>query len=177
MNMMETICRRKSVRSYTGENITTEELNTILKAANAAPVGMGKFDSMHLTVIRNKELLNRIEATTAEMFGKPDIHPLYGAPTLILVSSRKPAQGMENVVFSNAAIMAQNMALAATALGVGTCHIWGAVAAMRGNSELIAALNLPEEFIPCCAMCFGKTDIPYEFREIPEDKISKTIIE
>ena len=177
MTMMETICSRKSVRSYTGENITAEELEVILKAANASPVGMGQFDSLHLTVITNKELLAKIEASAAAMFGKTDMHPLYGAPTLILVSSRKPAPMMENVAFSNAAIMAHNMALAATELGVGTCYIWGATAAMSRNPEILADLKLPEGFIPCCAMCFGKTDIAYEAREIPEYKIAKTLIE
>ncbi len=38
MNTMETICSRKSIRTYTGEQITEEQLNTILKAANAAPI-------------------------------------------------------------------------------------------------------------------------------------------
>ena len=177
MTMMETICSRKSVRSYTGENITTEELEVILKATNASPVGMGQFDSMHLTVITNKELLTKIEASAAAMFGKPDMHPLYGAPTLILVSSRKPAPMMENVTYSNAAIMAHNMALAATELGVGTCYIWGATAAMSRNPEVLAELKLPEGFMPCCAMCFGKTDDSYKLRDIPADKIAKVVIE
>lgn len=177
MAMMETICCRKSVRSYTGENITAEELEVILKAANASPVGMGQFDSLHLTVITNKELLAKIEVSAAAMFGKPDMHPLYGAPTLILVSSRKPAPMMENVAYSNAAIMAHNMALAATELGVGTCYIWGAVAAMGRNPEVLEELKLPEGFIPCCAMCFGKTDAAYEVREIPKNKIARTVIE
>ena len=55
MNTMETICSRKTIRSYTGENITADELNVILKAANASPVGMGQYDSMHLTVITNED--------------------------------------------------------------------------------------------------------------------------
>lgn len=177
MTMMETICSRKTVRSYTGESITNDELNTILKAANASPVGMGQFDSLHLTVITNKDILKKIEATAAAMFGKPDMRPLYGAPTLILVSSKQPAPMMENVAFSNAAIMAHNMALAATELGAGSCYIWGATAAMSRNAELLAELKLPEGFIPCCAMAFGKTNDSYELREIPEDKIAKTFIE
>ena len=177
MTMIETICSRKSVRSYTGENITAEELEVILKAANASPVGMGQFDSLHLTIITNKELLAKIEASAAAMFGKPDMHPLYGAPMLILVSSKKPAPMMENVAYSNAAIMAHNMALAATELGVGTCYIWGATAAMSRNPEVLAELKLPEGFVPCCAMCFGKTDVAYECREIPENKIGRTVIE
>lgn len=176
MTMMETICSRKSVRSYTGENITAEELEVILKAANASPVGMGQFDSLHLTVITNKELLAKIEASAAAMFGKPDMHPLYGAPTLILVSSRKPAPMMENVTYSNAAIMAHNMALAATELGVGTCYIWGATAAMSRNPEVLSELKLPEGFVPCCAISLGKTNDTYEMRDVPSDKIAHTII-
>ena len=176
MNTMETICKRKSVRNYTGESITNEELNTILKAANASPVGMGQFDSMHLTIITNKELLNKFEKVTAAMFDKPDMHPLYNAPTLILVSSKKPAPMMENVAYSNAAIMVHNMALAATELGVGSCYIWGAVAAVSHNPEILSELKLPEGFIPCCAICLGKTDEKYELKEIPTNRIAQTTI-
>ena len=176
MNTMETICKRKSVRNYTGENITNKELSTILKAANASPVGMGQFDSLHLTVITNKELLSKIEKVTAAMFDKPDMHPLYNAPTLILVSSKEPAPMMENVAYSNAAIMVHNMALAATELGVGNCYIWGAVAAASHNPEILAELKLPEGFIPCCAICLGKTEENYELKEIPVNRIAQTTI-
>lgn len=176
MNTIETICNRKSIRSYTGENITQDELNTILKAANASPVGMGEFDSLHLTVITNKDLLNAIEETTAAMFNKPDMHPLYNAPTLIVVSSKKPEPMMENVAYSNAAIMVHNMALAATELGVGNCYIWGAVIAASHNPEILSKLKLPEGFIPCCAISLGKTEETYEPREIPADKIGQTTI-
>lgn len=176
MNTMETICSRKAVRSYTGESITAEELDTILKAANASPAGMGQFESLHLTVITNKELLGKIEKVTAAMFGKPDMHPLYNAPTLILVSSKEPAPMMENVTYSNAAIMVHNMALAATELGVGSCYIWGAVAAASHNPEILSKLKLPEGFIPCCAICLGKTEETYELREVPANKIEQTRI-
>ena len=175
--MIETICKRRSIRSYTGEPITTDELSVILKAANASPVGMGQFDSLHLTVITNPELLKRIEAAAATMFNNPNLHPLNGAPMLILVSSRKPAPMMENVAYSNAAIMVHNMALAATDLGVGACYIWGAVAAMSRNLQLVTDLKLPEGFFPCCGISLGKTDAVYEIREIPADKISKSILD
>ena len=176
MNTMETIYSRKAVRSYTGESITKEELEMILKAANASPVGMGQFDSLHLTVITNKELLGKIEKATAAMFGKPEMHPLYNAPMLVLVSSKEPAPMMENVVYSNAAIMVHNMALAATELGVGSCYIWGAVAAASHNPEILAELKLPEGFIPCCAICLGKTEENYELKEIPANRIAQTTI-
>ena len=58
------------------------------------------------------------------MLGKPDAHSLYGAPMLILVSTKTPpAKMIENVIFSNATIIVQNMALTITELGIDACHI------------------------------------------------------
>lgn len=169
MNTFDTIYSRKSVRSYTGEAISDAELNEILKAAWAAPVGRGRYDTLHLTVISNKEYLAKVEANMAAVVGNPNLHPFYGAPTLILVSSAGP---VGNVNFSNAAIVAHNMALAATELGVGCCHIWGAVGVLNGNAELVKELNLPEGMVPCCAVALGKTDEKYETREVPANRIA-----
>lgn len=178
MNTMEAICARKSVRTYTGEPITEEELNTVLKAANAAPVGMGRYEDVHLTVIANRELLGKIDAAGAAMFGKPDIHPLYNAPMLVLVSAKmSPAQTTENVTYSNAAGIVQNMALAATELGVGACHIWGATMAILNAPDILKELNLPEGFMPCCGVILGKTESVYTQREIPMNRIATDRIE
>ena len=173
--MLETIMKRKSVRSYTGESVSEEKLNIILKACDASPVGMKQYESLHLTVITNKELLNKIEVEAGKMFGKVDMHPLYGAPTLIVISSKKLPEHMANVMYSNAAIMSHNIALAATSLNVGSCYIWGAIAAISNNEEIIKELKLPSGFIPCCSICLGETDEVFEEREIP-DRISKSFL-
>lgn len=177
MNTLETLFARKSVRSYTGEMPSAEELGLVLKAANASPVGLKQYETLHLTVIKNPQLLAEIEAETAKLFGKPEMHPLYGAPVLVVVSGKIPAPGMENSAFSNAAIVAHNMAIAATELGLGVCHIWGTTAAMAKNPELTAKLGLPEGFAPNCSVCLGKTEEVYTEREIPTDRISQTVIE
>lgn len=176
MNTMETICSRKTIRSFTGEPISEEDLAVILQAANASPVGLGKFETLHLTVITNRDVLHRIDRAGAELFGKPELHPLYGAPMLILISSEEPELGMENVAYSNAAMMAHNMALAATERKIGVCYIWGATRAVAKSDALLQELHLPKGFVPCCAVAVGKTDCNYELREIPEDKISKNFI-
>lgn len=177
MNTLEALYARKSVRNYTGELPTQEELDVILKAVNAAPIGRAKYDEMHVTVITNPELLQKIDAAGAEFFGNPDIHPLYKAPMLLLISAKVPQAGHENVTYSNAAIVAQNAALAATELGLGCCHIWGATMALHTNPELTAQLQLPEDFIPCCAVTLGKTKEVYSEREIPMNRIGKTVLE
>ena len=179
MSTFDTIISRKSVRSYTGEQISEEELQKILLAANAAPIAMGTYDSVHMTVITDQELLGKIDAAGAKMMGNPDIKPLYGAPTFILVSAKVDAdtpQSAANVAFSNAAIMVQNMALEAVELGLGTCHIWGAVRAIDADADLLAELDLPEGFSPCCGVIVGKTEEAYEPREVPADRIATDVI-
>lgn len=133
MELKEALNKRKSVRSYTGELIDEKQLNAILTAAYEAPVGMGKYDSIHLTLITNKDLLNQIDQNAAEFFGNPQRHPLYGAPLLIVVSTN----GEGNVASANVGIIIQNMALAAVDKGVGQCDIYGAIAALNQNPELL----------------------------------------
>lgn len=41
MNTKELLFSRKSVRTFTGEPISDEDLSFIIKAAKAAPVAMG----------------------------------------------------------------------------------------------------------------------------------------
>lgn len=178
--MNEILKKRKSIRSYTGEKVTEAELASILKAAYAAPVGMGRYDTLHITVVQNPELIGEIDALTAtvmeKMTGRPMEHPLYGAPTLIVVSAPKASPKMANVTYSNAAIVVHNMAIEATDLGVGACHIWGAVSAMYTSPDMFEKLHLPEGYAPCCALAVGKSEETYQEREIPENRISTEIL-
>ena len=43
------------------------------------------------------------------------------------------------------------------------------------NEEIIKQLNLPEDFIPCCAITLGKTNEEYNEKDIPE-RISRSYI-
>lgn len=171
MNTFENLYSRKSIRNFSGEAITEAELKEILKAAYAAPVGRAMYDTLSLTVVTSKELLGKWEKVMANATGNPDLHPFYGAPTVILVSSVVGEGPMSNVNYSNAAIIVQNMALAATELGVGACHIWGAVGVLNASPELKNELKVPEGMTPCCAIALGKTDEKYILREVPDERI------
>ena len=173
MNTFDCLFNRKSVKSYNGEKISDDLLDKIILAANASPGGMGRYDNMHLTVIQNKDMINLIDAEAAKFFGNPSSHPLYGAPTLVLVSTKIEKA---NVSYSNAAIMVHNMAIAATDLNVGSCYIWGAVAALNENPKLIEKLNLPEGFTPCCGIILGKFDGKYEERNIQSTRVTSNYI-
>ncbi len=176
MNTLEAIYSRKSIRNFNGKGITENELNEILKAAYASPVGRAMYDTLSLTVISNEKLLGKWEEMLAKAMGNPNLHAFYGAPTVILVSSAMTGAPTNNINYSNAAIIVQNMALAATELGIGACHIWGAVGVLNGNAELEKELKVPEGMVPCCAIALGHFDGKYVFREVADNRIQMNYI-
>ncbi|MCD7923090.1 MAG: nitroreductase family protein [Clostridiales bacterium] len=175
METLKALKTRKSVRSYTG-SLSDDALQTVLAAGQAAPIGMGKYDAMHMTVVKDNALLNELDKNAGAFFGDPARHPLYGAPCLILISTPVPNPAAGNVAFSNAAVMTQNMTLAATDIGIGSCLIWGAVAALNTNPDLVAKLNLPEGHTVCCGIVLGETEETLTEKDIPTDRISVSYI-
>lgn len=60
METLSAIQNRYSCRSFNSDQISDEKLEAILKAGMSAPVGMGAYNSMHLTVIKDKDLITKI---------------------------------------------------------------------------------------------------------------------
>lgn len=54
MELMTMLHARKAVREYTGQ-VTPDQLQQLLHAASAAPVGRGNYDNYRLTVIQKPE--------------------------------------------------------------------------------------------------------------------------
>ena len=162
METLELLQSRRSIRSYTGEKVSKEVEQAVLKAGYAAPVGMGRYDGLHITVITDPGFLSDLDRAGAEMFGKPDIHPLYGAPLLIVVSSSEEG----NVASANVAMIVHNMALEAVELGIGHVDIYGATAGLAANADLVKKIGIPEGFAPLGAIAAGPSEETYEAREI-----------
>lgn len=175
MNFFEVIKRRKSSRQFTAQAVSNEAIQTILDAAMLSPVARARFEDMHLTVITNKALLQDISENMHKQTGR-DGDPLYGAPLMVLVSVKPAGEAPQNNEFSSAAIIAHNMTLAATALGLGSCDIWGAIALANQNPALVAEFGLPEGFVPVCSVVIGATDEPMPAREVDKKKIATNFI-
>ena len=56
---LQTIKARRSVRAYTEQQVSAEDLNLILEAATYAPNGM-HLETWHFTAIQNKEVLKEL---------------------------------------------------------------------------------------------------------------------
>lgn len=154
MELMKVIAMRKSTRSYKPEQISDESLNTILKAGCAAPVGMGAYNSMHMTVVQNSDLLEKFTNEARKTFGNPNMNPFYGAPTLVIVSGKQNEKAPA-VEVANAACIVENMALAATDFGLGSVYLLGFLFAISTNANLLKELNLPQGFVPAAALAIG----------------------
>jgi FMN reductase (NADPH) len=176
METLDTLFSRKVVRNYTGKPVSEKELKILLKAANSAPVGRAKYENLHLSVIRNTDLLNKINEKVSLLFERPDIKALYGAPLFILVSAKTENGKLDAIDYANATAIIHNLALAATDLGLGSCYIWGAVTAITAAPDLEAELQLPEGMSPCFGIVLGETEEEYSPREIPEERIATTYL-
>ena len=71
---------RRSVRSYKPEQITDDELKTVLEAGTWAPTAKGLQDPW-IVAVQTPALLEKIRRMNAAVWGREDIDPFYGAPT------------------------------------------------------------------------------------------------
>ena len=69
MDVMEAIAQRQSCRNFTGEKIGERELHVLLQAAQAAPVAYGDYSGVHIAVLQDPALLERLEQYAREEFG------------------------------------------------------------------------------------------------------------
>lgn len=152
METMKTIALRKSVRAYSDEQIAEEKIDTILAAGSAAPVGMARYDSLHIAVIQDKDIINKISAGIKEMM-KREGNPLYNAQTLILVSSKEAE--VPGIDYTNASCMMENMLLTGADLGIGSVIVWGIAMVVEADKSLKEALSIPDGFHALIGASFG----------------------
>jgi len=156
METMKTIAIRKSTRNYKDEPVPQDVLEKILLAGCAAPVGRGAYDGMHLTVINTAEGMAKLSAV-AEAAGRPG-NVTFGAPILVVVSVK--TSPMPALDVANAACVTENMIIAATDFGIGSCYLFGPANLIKGADGLAAELGIPEGFAPEASVVLGIPEEP-----------------
>lgn len=170
MRTIEAIAARYSCRQYTKEQITDQELDTILSAAgaapNAAPHGTAHFSSMKLTVVQSPEMLKTLDDTM------PGDAPTHGAPTAIIVSAVPEAGFGNELAMCNTGCVMENMAIAAADLGLASCYLFGIVRFIRSSRELCKKLCIPEGFEPCSILAVGHPSVQIPPKTLMPDHIA-----
>lgn len=152
METFKMIQARKAIRKYRDEQISDDQLHELLVAANAGPVGMGRYENYRLTVIQDPQVLGKLTG-------------IYGAPTVIVISV---ANGDTAEALSAGAI-AHNIELAAEDQGLGANY-------NMASLESIPSETVPDGFKPIFAVTIGQTDETFTPREVPLDRIKTNIV-
>lgn len=134
MEFTDVIKNRYSCKKYSGEQITEEQLKTILEAGRLAPTAKN-LQEQRIYVVRSEDGLARIDAATPCR---------YNAPTVLVVAYDKTnvftyPGGKRDSGLEDASIVATHMLLAATACGVDSCWL-----NFFDPEKLALSLNLPE---------------------------------
>ena len=168
MNTLDAIKARHSTRGFSDRQISDDDLKTILFAGGQAAVGGADFRSMKLYAVQDPELLKAIDESSAKM--RPGSHPLYGAPTLVVLASKESI--LKNIEFTNAGCVIQNMMVAAADLGIDSIYLWMSMYGINNDPELGKKLGFPEGFT-----CVGTMALGYEAKEFPKLKADEQRIE
>lgn len=155
MNVFEAILARRSVRNFSGQEVGLNAVHTLLEAAVHAPTAMHQ-EPWAFVVIQNRQLLRRLsdiarplfleEArrnghTPTHDFSSPDFNVFYNAGTLIIIGSESTGRFVD----ADCWLAAENLMLAACSMGLGTCVI-GAAAAALNLPEVKSELGVPSGF-------------------------------
>lgn len=162
--VLKGIFGRKSIRKFKQKPVLREMINQIAEAGQRAPTACG-MQTYSLILITD----NRIRKEIYKMIGKQKC--MEEAPTWIIVCAdiarqlrlfevlgvKTDMEPLNKFIPSviDAALVAENMALAADALGLGSVFIGSVWEAMKPIAGL---LSLPKNVLPIVLICIGYPD-------------------
>ena len=152
MDVFDAIKKRRSVRAYTSEEVSDEDIEQLIEAARLAP-SAGNIQPWDFIIVRNAETKRRL-ATAA-------LHQTFieEAPVVIVVCANVTqsswgygSRGANLYCLQDTAAATENMLLAATALGLATCWV-GAF----HEDEVAKVINTPRGVRPVAIVPVGHT--------------------
>ncbi|MGQ9730451.1 MAG: nitroreductase family protein [Candidatus Zipacnadales bacterium] len=158
MEALECIMTRRSIRQYTNEPVTDEQVETLLRAAMAAP-SAGNKQPWHFVVVRDQALR---EAFT-------NFHPyarmLPSAPLGILICGDTELELGGGYWLQDCSAATENLLLAANAIGLG--GVWLGITPRPELVEKTKELfGLPAHVIPLGMVAIGRA----AEKKTPEDR-------
>ena len=178
MSVTEAIHARHAVRSYAPTPLDEATVRALLDAAVHAPTAI-HLEPWAFVVVQDRKLLRQISdrakaliasetsnrpphvASTmpaasafVQMLARPDFNLFYDAGTLIVICARP----LSDFVVADCWLAAENLMLAACAMGLGSCVIGAALRALSLD-EVKADLGIPREVTPIAPIILGVPDV------------------
>jgi nitroreductase len=159
MNTLEAINNRRSVRRYLDRPVEFEKITTILDAARKAPTA-GNLQDWRFIIVSDRGLIKQVASYSIEQYW------IQTAPLLIIVCAVPEKhemyyglRGKRLYNIQDCAAAIQNILLASTDLGLGSCWV-GAFE----EDKLRALFGIPVEVRPQAFVTLGYSD------EVPKDR-------
>jgi nitroreductase len=191
-DVLNNIYSRRSVRSYTDQPVAEGDLKEIVRAGFYAPNGMN-VQALRFVIVTNPEAMLRYGTVAKEMsrkhfqkvadsisdpakkegvmrlvnnLGNPSFNIFYNARALVLVFTAPHALTPNE----DGSLAAENMMLAASSLGIGSCWI-GFAMPLGQSPEIMGELDVPVDHKLIAPIIFGypkKVDMaPSQRMEVP----------
>jgi nitroreductase len=164
---MDAINTRCSVRHYTPDKLDRDTIHVLLDAAVRAPTAIHA-EPWAFVVIQDTQLLRHVSDVAKmifaeevhreidrgghalDIFQQPEFNIFYDSSTLIVICGNLAGP----FVVADCWLAAENLMLAACALGLGTCVIGSAVGGLN-TPELKTRLRIPEEMTAIAPIIVG----------------------
>ena len=168
-DLLEIMRTRRSVRKYTAQEISDEDVKKILSAALLAPSGHSKYPCEFI-VVKNRETLDKMSQCRVNV-----AKMLETAFAAVVVIADKEKS---DTIVEDSSVAMMNMELEATSLGIGNCWIQ-----IRGRNDsadgstceeyLRGILNFPEKFACQSILALGYPEKMPRQRELDKLKFEK----
>lgn len=157
MDLFEVVDKRRSIRRFKNEPVSTEHLRMILEAARLAPSG-GNRQPWYFIVVKDQEMKKAL-ATSSQpsnqkiMLGADMIVALVSDPELEKAYHTSSICSTRSWYQQDPMLAGEHIVLAATALGYGTCWMAG-----FNDAEAKKILKIPEGLAAIALIAIGIPD-------------------
>ncbi len=174
MDALECLMTRQTIREYTDEAVSPQLLQAVLDAGIRAPSGRNS-QPCHLRIVADKSLLDEMNTDFKNIVGWDtpaytgwDKRPVYhNAPVFIFIFA-KDKDGMSG------GLMAENISLAAHALGLGSCMV-GSLGALfddlKGAQKWKNILDVPQDWNFILGITLGHPNEKPPFKDREDNHI------
>ena len=140
--VIKNIEERRSIRKYKKDMIPKEIIEKVVETGTYAPSGMGMQSSI-IIAITNENLRDKLSKLNAKIM-EVDTDPFYGAPVVLVVLAKK---NIPTHVYDGSLVM-ENLMLAASSLGIGSCWIHRAKEEFETDEgkEILKSLGIEDEY-------------------------------
>ena len=161
--VLDNIATRTSVRAFTDEPVSEADIETLLRAAMAAPSAMNR-QPWEFIVLRDRDTLDALAGKLryAKMLTQAPVAIIVCAETMITLRDGTVVEN--NFWEHDASAATENLLLAAHAIGLGA--VWTAASDPERSAIVKEALGIPGTITPLCVVPIGH---PAENPE-PKDK-------